>query len=388
MTPPRLLFVHAGAELYGADRILLELGAGLVQRGHAVHVVLPGPGPLVAELAAAGATVHQHNLGVLRRKYFSLQGLLNRACRLLRAVRFLRRLIREQRIEVVHSNTTAVFAGALAARLAGVPHVWHVHEITTRPLWFARLVARCVGWWADRAVFVSGATAQHMQQLHARLAERSLVIHNGIRTERATSGTRGRLRAECGWSATEVVVGMIGRINWWKGQGCLLDCAALLLPTHPALRFVLVGGSFAGEQTLQHALLQRVAQQGLAGRVVLQDFRPDIGHVLADIDVFVLPSTEPDPLPTVVLEAMAAGKPVVAFAHGGVCEMVQPEQTGLLVPPVDVPALAAAIARLGDSPAERERMGAAGRLRVAQQFTSAVFVDRFAALYRELSAQR
>jgi glycosyltransferase involved in cell wall biosynthesis len=387
---PGVLFAHAGAELYGADRILLELAQGLKARGHALQVVLPTPGPLHDELARAGVPSSRRNLGVLRRRYFSPLGLLNRLCRLVGATLHLRRLalqmLREHGAAVVHSNTTAVLAGALAARLAGVPHVWHVHEITTRPRWFARAMATAVGLLTQRAVFVSAATRDHMCALSARVRDKAVVIHNGIDTTRALSGRPGVLRAECGFEAQHVVVGMIGRVNWWKGQGRLLDCAEALLPQDDRLRFLMVGGTFDGDNRVRDELLQRMAALQPPGRVVLQDFRPDVGHVLADIDIFVLPSTEPDPFPTVVLEAMAAGKPVVAFAHGGVCEMVEDGVSGILCAPSSADGLSAAIQRLAASPQLRLQMGLAGQQRLQRLFTREAFIDRFSALYAELAA--
>ena len=385
--PPGVLFAHAGAELYGADRILLELAAGLKARDYSLQVVLPGPGPLHAELARAGVATRQRNLGVLRRRYFTPLGLANRLCRVVGAAFFMRRLIREQGLSIVHSNTTAVLAGALAARLAGVPHVWHVHEITTRPRWFAWLMAQCVGRLSQRAVFVSAATRDHLCALSPRVRSKAVVIHNGIDTARALDGQRGVLRRECGWMESHCIVGMVGRINWWKGQGVLLDCAARLLPTDASLRFLMVGGTFDGDNRVRDALLAAVAQQGLGGRVVLQDFREDVGNVLADIDIFVLPSTEPDPFPTVVLEAMAAGKPVVAFGHGGVCEMVEDGVSGILCRPGSADAMAGAIARLAAAPGLRAQMGRVGRDRLQRLFTRDVFIDRFAALYAELAAE-
>lgn len=383
---PGVLFAHAGAELYGADRILLELATGLKGRGHPLQVVLPGPGPLHAELARVGVATQQRNLGVLRRRYFTPLGLMNRLCRVLGAAFFMRRLIREQRLAIVHSNTTAVLAGALAARLAGVPHVWHVHEITTRPRWFAQLMAVCVGLLSQRAVFVSAATRDHLCALSPRVRSKAVVIHNGIDTARALDGRRGVLRSECGWAESHCVVGMVGRINWWKGQGALLACAARLLPSDDSLRFLMVGGTFDGDNSVRDDLLAAIARQGLDGRVVVQDFRSDVGNVLADIDIFVLPSTEPDPFPTVVLEAMAAGKPIVAFRHGGVVEMVEDGVSGILCAPRSEAELAAAIQRLAASPALRAQMGQAGRERLQRLFTREAFIDSFAALYSELSA--
>jgi len=385
---PAILFAHSGAELYGADRILLELTAGLQARGHGLQVVLPGPGPLHAELARLGVVTHRKNLGVLRRRYFTPRGLINRLCRVVRAVGFMRGLLRQHGIGVVHSNTTAVFSGVLAARLAGVPHVWHVHEITTRPRWFARAMAACVGLLSQRAVFVSQATLEHMCALNPRVRAKAVVIHNGIDPGRALDGRRGVLRAEMGWAPDQPVVGMVGRINWWKGQTKLLECALLLAPRHSQLRWLMVGGTYDGDNRARDELLAGIARHSMATAVQVLDFREDVGNVLADLDVFVLPSTEPDPFPTVVLEAMAAARPIVAFRHGGVCEMVEDGVSGLLCTPGSAAEMAAAIERLVSDPELRLRMGQAARQRVMSLFTREAFVQRFSALYVELAAGR
>jgi glycosyltransferase involved in cell wall biosynthesis len=383
---PGVLFAHSGAEMYGADRILLELTAGLREIGHPLEVVLPAPGPLHAELLGAGVSAKRKNLGVLRRRYFSFCGLLNRGCRLASAVFFISALVREKGLAVVHSNTTAVLAGALAARLLKVPHVWHVHEITTRPMWFARAMAFCVGALSSRAVFVSHATMEHMCALSRSVRSKALVIYNGIDVARVLNAQPGVVRAECGWTEAQVVVGMVGRINWWKGQGAFLDAATLLAPSRGDLRFLMVGGVYDKDDRIRLQLLDRVAREGLHQTVCVMDFRQDIGNVLADIDVFVLPSTEPDPFPTVVLEAMAAGKPIVAFRHGGVCEMVEDGVTGLLCEPSNSYELAAAIVRLVADAQLRESMGRAARTRLQRLFTREVFIARFSALYCELAS--
>lgn len=384
----RVLLAHAGAELYGADRILIELVRGLVDKGWSAQVVLPGPGPLHDELARLGVRSHRRNLGVLRRAYFTPLGLLDRLRRIVTAVLYLRRLIRAERIGVVHSHTSAVIAAALAARLTGRPHVWHVHEVVTRPRWFARATAWALERLAQRVVFVSEAAQEHLCGQRPSLRARSTVIHNGIDTARALAGHRGLVRAECGWSAEHLVVGMVGRVNWWKGQGRFLDAARLLAPRFPSMRFLLVGGTYGDDRQAFTDLELQVARDGLQGRVAIQDFRADVGNVLADVDIFVLPSTEPDPFPTVVLEAMAAAKPVVAFGHGGVCEMLVDGESGVLCEPCSAPALAAGIERLAAAPALRQRLGEAARRRCAECFTHEAFIDRFAGLYAGIVGAR
>jgi glycosyltransferase involved in cell wall biosynthesis len=383
--PVNLLFVHAGAELYGADRVLLELLSGLKTEGYGLHVVLPSAGPLVKEVEKLGVSVHCKNLGVLRRKYMTPLGLLNRSCRVFSAVLVLKKMIRRHQIDVVHSNTTAVFSGVIAARLAGVKHVWHVHEITTRPSWFARLIAHSVGALTDKAVFVSQASLKHMCALSSSVRAKAVLIHNGIDDTRALEGKPGVMRSENAWNESNLIVGMVGRINWWKGQGKLIDCAIGLEKTLPQLRYLMVGGVFEGETTIRESLIQRIESHDMTSKIVLQDFRSDIGNVLADLDVFVLPSTEPDPFPTVVLEAMAAGKAIVGFRHGGVCEMVEDGITGLLCDPCDIEQMKEAITRLVTSPTLARTMGLAGRKRLDTLFTRSAFIKRFSDLYHDLA---
>jgi glycosyltransferase involved in cell wall biosynthesis len=148
----------------------------------------------------------------------------------------------------------------------------------------------------------------------------------------------------------------------------------------------MVGGVYDQDDSVRRQLLADIEARGLQQQVIVQDFRADVGNVLADLDVFVLPSTEPDPFPTVVLEAMAAGRPVVAFRHGGVCEMVEEGVTGLLCPPGDLDALAQAIDSLLMDPDRRKRMGEAGQARLQRLFTREAFVARFSKLYTELAA--
>ncbi|MCK7497596.1 MAG: glycosyltransferase family 4 protein [Comamonadaceae bacterium] len=326
--------------------------------------VLPGDGPLRPALEAAGAHVDVHNLGVIRRRYFTPAGLVNRAAPAGRCpVGFLSRTIREQRIDVVHSNTTAVFAGALAARRCGVPHVRHVHEITARPRWYAALVSRLLGALVQPRRHGVGCDAAP-----PRRAEPGAGGQDGRRS--TTASTRRARSAGCaaacasahGWPADAVVVGMIGRINWWKGQGALLDSATALLAERDDLRFLLVGGVFAGEEGLREGLLRARSTRSARAPATSRS------RISARTSPACSPTStssccrrsSPIRFRPSSLEAMAAAKPVVAFDHGGVVEMVDGGRVGMLCPPVSVPALASAIGLLADSADERQAHRAAG----------------------------
>lgn len=382
-TKKSILFFHAGAELYGADKILHILAKGLVERQWTVLVVLPWDGELRAPLEAAGTKVFILNHGVLRRKYFTPCGLLDRLYKIVMVSRAMARIAREHDVALIHTNTSVVMAGALTAKLAKLPHVWHIHEITTRP----RAVWRTLSWLiprlADRVVCVSNAVLAHLIVGNKANAARGVVLYNGIAPMVAASEAREQFRTELAAAPDDVVVGMVGRVNNWKGQMALAEAAELVISRCPKVKFVFVGGTFAGDEHMMKALRDRVSSSTLASKVTVLEFRNDVAAIMAALDIFVLPSIQPDPLPTVVLEAMSIGCAVVGFAHGGVCEMTVHDDTGLLVPPCDINALARAIEDLATDDGKRRRFGVAGKERFNRSFSVNGFLNEFEDVYEK-----
>lgn len=390
MLPRTLLYVHASDEMYGADVILLQLLDQLPPAQWRPLVVIPTDvayeGRLTQELAQRGIDVVHYPTAILRRKYFTPVGLLRYFWRLILSTLFLMRLIRRERVCLVHSNTAAVLPGALAARLTRTPHVWHIHEIITRPRFLWKTTAWLIPRLSAQVVAVSTPTRDHLCAGNRLNEQRTMVIHNGIDLQRFSDQTSAAQAIRRAWGVPPeaVLVGMVGRFSHWKGQAHFLQAAALAAQAHPTVWFALVGGVFPGQERLVTEIKQLAHSLGLGDRVIFSDFRTDIPAVLAAYDIFVLPSTEPDPFPTVVLEAMAAGCPVVANAHGGSLEMVQDQATGYLVHPTDAAAMAAAIGRLAADAECRQRLGAAGQARLRTCYSLEAFTAKWLALYAEL----
>lgn len=364
-----ILILHSTSDLYGASRILLFTVQNLIDHGHKAVVVLSEEGPLSARLREAGAEVSIIRLGVLRRKYMSPKGMFNRLKVMTAAAGPLRRLIKEHQITVVYTNTTSVLIGAVLARVLGIRHIWHVHEIITSPKPFLRFTGFMVNRLSSKVIVVSDAVKQHWQKL---ISARKLVrIHNGIDAGRFQS--RESLRHELALPEGSVVLGTIGRIHPWKGQDYFLKIAGELNRKFDNLYFVLAGDVYPGNEYLYEKLNTIIGEQGLEGRVFNVGYREDITPVLNALDIFVLPSILPDPLPTVVLEAMAAGKPVVATDLGGAREMVDNGTTGILVP---LDYAAGAAQRMHDLVSDsdlRRQMGEKGMQRVKEHFSLETF---------------
>jgi len=392
--PRKILFVHSSDDLYGADLILLDLVRRLDKQKFEPIVALPtdvpGDGSLTRSLRKEGIRTLGLNMGILRRRFYSLAGVPLFVSRLLYSGWQLVRLIQRESISLVHSHTSAVLPGALAARVTGRPHVWQSLEIIVKP----RLVWKATAWLmprlSERVVSASLTTLEHLCLGDPLNREKGAVFHYGLDSDRigAGQGTGGEVRKKWGVAPDQAVVGMVARLSEWKGQDHFLNVAARVAKTHPQARFVVVGGTFDPSDRLPEELKRMAAELGIADRVRFDGFRSDIPAVLDALDIFVMPSTLPDPFPTAVLEAMAAGKPVVANAHGGSLEMVVDGVTGFLVPPEQPDAMAAAVRRLLDDPSERLRLGESAQARLLSHFTVDRYVRNWTELYSSVLAQR
>jgi glycosyltransferase involved in cell wall biosynthesis len=183
---------------------------------------------------------------------------------------------------------------------------------------------------------------------------------------------------------------MFGRIAPWKGQHVFVEALALLVQQYPTVHG-LIAGAAEGDSGAAYALEVQAAIDalGLAGRLHMLGFRADVPDLLAAVDCVAHCSVAPEPFGRVIIEGMAAGRPVVAAAAGGALEIIADGVDGLLTPPGDVRALAQALGRLLADPAEAARLGQAGRATVAQRYQAAAHAQAVQAFYeRVLAAPR
>lgn len=388
--PARILYLHTTSEVGGSDVSLVRLIEGLDHARYAATVLLPSDGPLVQRLRSAGADVR---ISPRLRKLTSRRGwayLLWWALCYPGAVWWLRGVIRRERIALVHTNTIHNLYGGPAAWLAGVPHVWHVREIVWQKGWLRRLELWMTRTMSARIVATSEAVAAMYGPRDAR--PRSLVIiSNGVETERFHPGTNEAIRRDLGADRHTTLIGLVCRLDVWKGVETFLDAAALVAADRPAARFAVIGGAIVGLEAYGAALRQRASAVSLGDRLIWTSWTygpstmPDVHRAL---DIVVLASSEAEPFGLVVVEAMATGRPVVATAHGGPLELVVNGETGVLVPPLNPPAMADALRRLIDDPAWAAELGTAGRVRAVERFSAQAYVQRVHELYDKVCRER
>jgi glycosyltransferase involved in cell wall biosynthesis len=181
------------------------------------------------------------------------------------------------------------------------------------------------------------------------------------------------------------VVGLVGRISFWKGQDIFIRTAGLLRDKYPSAEFRIIGAALFDEAEFERGLHTLVQQLGLKDFVVFTGFRHDIQQAMSELDVLVHASTKPEPFGQVIIEGMAAGKPVVATNAGGVPEIIEDGVTGFLVPMCDVDAMASAVDRLLGDPQMARSMGRRGQVHVAENFSIQRTVDGVMDCYRYLT---
>ena len=293
------------------------------------------------------------------------------------------RLFRRERPHIVHTHAWGtLIEGLIAARMAAVPIVVHGEHGTLQLRWRQRLFQRYAWSHVDRLLSVSTRLAERMAHQVAFPPDRIQTIHNGVELSRFQRRiTPDEARRELGLPASTPVVGAVGRLVPVKDHVSLVEAVAML--GRNGLQAILV---IAGEGPERETIRGRASALGIEHQVRLLGHRTDIQTVFAALDVFVL-SSQSEGLNNTILEAMAAGLPVVATRVGGADEMVIDGVTGLLVPPGSPEKIAEALSRLLSDASARLAMGQAGRARAETEFDLGRTLLKYEHMYIKLARE-
>lgn len=390
----RVLFVDHTAAMSGGEIALFNLLRFLDPVKVQSVVVLGAEGPLAEKLRAIAET-HVLPLSALvagQKKDKLGIGTLLRVGEIRDALAYTWRLskfIREHDIQLVHTNSLkADIIGGLAARLARRPVVWHVRDrieddyLPPSVVRVFRLLSHLI---PNYVIANSSAT---LQTLHLRKGARGTSIPSGIdlsaRSAVVHDGTSPAARARSKAHTSVFRVGLVGRISPWKGQHIFIQAAALVHKRFREARFLIIGAALFGEDQYEQEIRRLPGELGIEGIVEFTGFRSDVKRAIAELDLVVHASTQGEPFGQVIIEGMAAGKPVVATDGGGVPEIVEDGHTGILVPMGDAKAMADAICQIIVDPVRAKAMGVQARQRIASHFTLQQTARRVEAVYAEM----
>jgi glycosyltransferase involved in cell wall biosynthesis len=379
----KVLYLNLYGTIGGAERALLELLDELDRTRFTPVVVLGEDGPLAAELGARGieTVVVPFPAPALHRVAWPPT-----LARLARAAWRIRRLARASRARILHCGDVLGLLLLITARPRGARLVYQLHYLGGAP---RRWALACLAVPAvDRVLAVSARQPPRLGPAPALLARRTSVVPPGIRAAAFEGGDPRSLRQALGVADAAPLVGLVARYDSWKGHHVFLQAAARIRSPRPDVRFVMVGGSLNGGQPphverYRDAVLSRRKALGLEQTVAVLGHRPDVSAVLAGLNVLVCPS-EDEPFGMIVLEALAAGTPIVASDSGGPVEILEHGRSGLLFRTGNADALGDAVLRLLDDPGLAPRLAEEGRRRVRSAFSSDRYARDVEAIYASL----
>lgn len=361
---PRLLLLHPSDEMYGADKVFLETITAL--RDHfSLEVWLPDDveypkRQLSQKLTEEGIEWRYKPLPAIRRKDLNLRGLAGLTSRFFK----IHKALRSETADLIYVNTTALTPAVVASRMLGIRSVLHIHE------YLGDKLGKLLMWpasMADAAIAVSQSISADFTK---RLKKKTVVIHNGFDIPPPSAE-----EASVNTSKENVTFLLASRWNPWKGHKQFLS-AWDSLPNPPGNLRVLGGPPAAGISVDVEGI---VAEMYHSDSVEIVGEQSEVQAELVNADIIVVPSTRPDPLPTIAIESLAAGRPVLASECGGLPEIVLNGTTGWIVP---APASVAVWAKhILDSSAKHTTMEPAS---CRERFESMFTQERYQRSVREL----
>ena len=376
----RILYVAIDGEVSGGNNICSILLKAAQKQGYQVELLAPHPGKLTELLDREGIQIHFFNLARSFQFHKSVQ---------------LAFLLKKRDITLVHTHTT-LYRGEILCRIAcwiaGIPIICHQHDpadiYNQNPViffyqrWLDRITSKIVKQFAA----VSKERQRLMIQLKGYPRNRVELIYNGIDIESFSSQeSRDSVRSKWFLQQQQIAIGLIARLEFPKGQGTLIEAIPDILNSYPEAKFFIIGDDrFPGQPCLTQ--YRRMIQAlKIENSCFLLGFQTNIERLIQGLDIIVLPSWwEGHPL--ILLEALAARKPVIASSVGGTPEIIQHQQTGWLIPPRNPEALAQAVCAAIAQPELAQKLADRGYEYVKEYFDQKQMIAKVLSLYRRIEA--
>ncbi|GAA1440800.1 glycosyltransferase family 4 protein [Leifsonia poae] len=341
-----VLVAHPSAELYGSDRVMLESVSALVDDGWDVVVAVPTDGPLLAALRERGARVEICPTPVLRKSVLRPAGMLRFLRTTASGVRHGSALIRRERPSLVYVNTITIPLWAALARVHRTPALTHVHEGEASASPLMRRILALPLFLSSTLVANSRFSVGVLEQSFRRLARRAEVVYNAVPGPARHQPVRRDLNGA-------VRVTYVGRLSPRKGVDVAIDALVELRSRGVEADLDLVGSVFPGYEWYEKELRDQVAAADLGSNVTFHGFVPSVWELVGSGDVVVVPSRVDEPFGNTAVEAILAGRPVIASATSGLLEATAGYSTATTVAPGNAGALADALEDTIEAWAER-----------------------------------
>lgn len=361
-----ILFLHITSDWYGADKILYNV-LKLLSKEHNCYVVLPYKGILNEKIQSLNIPCYTFTYPVFRKKYLKPHGLFLLLFEFLISFPKFVKIVFGKNIDVIYSNTLAISIGAFLAFVFNKKHCWHIHEILQKPIVFRNFMHWCSKHFSMLNICVSQAVANNVGNY-----SNVKVVYNGIDPiiEKPIFNRK---------SSDRFQLAVFARFNSGKGQLHAVKAVQECLKSQTgeqSLKLLLVGSYFEKQKWWLDDIVNYIQMNNLGDYVEIKEFTENIADIYRTLDLYLLPSTLPDSFPTVVLESMSAGVPVIGYDNGGVKEMLQ-DDSDCLVKPGDYIGLAEKIRYYQKFEDERLKKAKSQYQYFTNNFTMKNYEERF-----------
>ncbi len=317
----KILIAHSSNDLYGASKVIISIIDIFIKNGYKVYLILPNNGPLNNNEIIKKTNLKIINLGVFRKKYFTLFGLINRICFIIKSSLHLKKFIKINQIDLVYTNTSTLISPSIAAKLAGIPSTFHIHEIPDSNPIYSRFITAFLNLFPREIICVSKSVYDFwiMNGLNKTKAK---IIYNGFSIKKSKSKI---------FSNDKIIFTSISRIIPYKGHSLLIRIFDMLCKKNKNIYLQIIGDTLPEYQKYLNELKIDIKKRGLNNKIKFLGFREDIVSILDKSNFFIHTPLSPDPLPTVIFEAISCKTPVITNNLGGAYEILNNGSNGLII---------------------------------------------------------
>ncbi len=317
----KILIAHSSNDNYGASKVLISIIDIFIKNGFKVYLILPNNGPLNNNEIIKKTNLKIINLGVFRKKYFNFFGLINRLYLIIKSFLHIKKFLKTNQIDLVYTNTSTLISPSIAAKFAGVPSMFHIHEIPNGNPIYSKFITVFLNLFPKKIICVS-KSVYDFWTINGLKKSKAKIIYNGFNIKKPKSKTL---------SNDKIVFTSISRIIPYKGHSLMLRIFDMLCKKNKNIYLQIVGDTLPGYQKYLNELKLDIKKRGLNNKIKFLGFKNDVVPVLEKSNFFIHTPLSPDPLPTVIFEAIQSKIPVITNELGGAYEILHDGTNGLMI---------------------------------------------------------
>jgi glycosyltransferase involved in cell wall biosynthesis len=317
----KILITHSSNDNYGASKILISIVDIFIKNGYDIYLILPSNGPMNDNQIIKKTNLKILNLGVFRKKYFTFFGLINRFYFIIKSSLYIKNFLKRNQIDLVYTNTSTLISPSIAAKFTGIPSYFHIHEIPNGNPIYARFITAFVNVFSREIICVSKSVYEFWIK-NGLKKSKTKIIYNGFKIKKSKSKIL---------TNDKIVFTSIARIIPYKGHSLLIRIFDMLCKKNKNIYLQIVGDTLPQYQKYLDELNLDVKRRGLNNKIKFLGFRENVLSILDKSNFFIHTPLSPDPLPTVILEAINSKTPVITNNLGGGYEILNEGKNGLII---------------------------------------------------------